>query len=87
MGPKIEIGDKVKLINPSARTKGNRPSLAVGDVGTVVVEKNFYDVRTDWDAKLYGIEWSKPIANGHDCQGHCKSGHGSYVELNEIQKI
>jgi hypothetical protein len=102
MESEIKFGDRVKLVRPSPRTKKNHPSLLVGEEGAVVHVGYGYDVllsgvgklfwtttvRTEWtDQLFYGIEWRNLITNGHDCQGNCKKGHGSYLEAYEIEKI
>jgi hypothetical protein len=98
----IKVGDKVKLVRPSPRTRQYHPSLPVGEEGTVVQIAYGYEVLVGWFSKLfwdggggvdwadelfYGIEWRNLITKGHDCKGNCKRGHGSYVEADEIEKI
>lgn len=36
---------------------------------------------------LIGVEWDKKIGIGHNCDGHCKSGHGYYVLEGAIELV
>ncbi len=70
---KFEIGDKIKSIRTCGRVNK-------GDTGTVL---GFRDSPT-----RIGISWDRNVG-GHDCGhggcGSCKTGHGWYVNTNDIQ--
>jgi hypothetical protein len=90
--PKIKIGDRVKLINPSYETVEDYPSLRANDEG--IVCHTFSEIKLDtkddtWKTsrKNYCIDWGKPIINGHNCDGRCEDGHGSCVGQEEIIKV
>jgi hypothetical protein len=102
METEIKFGDKVKLVEPSPRTRKNYPSLLVGEEGSVVHISYGYNVLVSgssqllWDGSggvdwanelLYGIEWKNIITNGHNCQGYGKNDQCSYTEAYEIEKI
>ncbi|MCL4500656.1 MAG: hypothetical protein M1438_02225 [Deltaproteobacteria bacterium] len=101
MEPVFKIGDRVRLVDPSPRTK-RKYSLLVGEEGTVVdigygcdVLMKSYQLNAyyggggvDWAYELlYGIEWRNLVTNGENCRGNGKEGHGSYVEDYEIERI
>jgi hypothetical protein len=56
--------------------KKNDPPIKAGDIGTVVVVRK-YDVGIEWDNKL-------PYGYGHDCDGKCKDGYGTWVFPQDI---
>ncbi len=101
MEPVFQIGDRVRLVKPSPRTRRKYTSLLIGEEGTVVdigygcdvLMKSYqlnvyYGGGVDWAYELlYGIEWRNLISNGENCRGNCKEGHGSYVEDDEAEKI
>ena len=67
----FQLGDRVVCVVPY----GN---VAVGETGTLV---DFEDY-----APEYGVCWDNAYMNRHNCQGHCESKHGWYVNHRNIKK-
>lgn len=66
----FQLGDRVVCVVPYR-------NVSIGETGTLVDFEDF--------APEYGVRWDDAHVDRHNCQGHCESKHGWYVNRRNIE--